>query len=236
MKRLIANRLGMTGLLRWTEIFLVAIGSAASANPEGYTMGTIHLPPPRLESNFSVERAIQQRRTVREFSGTAIALGEIGQLLWSAQGITSPEGLRAAPSAGALYPLEIMLVAGNVTGLAPGVYSYVPSGHTLKAIAAGDRRASVARAALDQQWIQKASAVIVFCAVEERTTRKYGSRGVSYIYIEVGHAAQNVFLQAQSLGLGAAVVGAFDEMQIASLLQLPKEHRPLYMMPVGKPV
>ena len=131
-------------------------------------MATIHMPPPRLDSSFSVERALQQRRTVRNFSGAAIALNDIGQLLWSAQGITSAGGLRTAPSAGALYPLEIVLVAGNVTDLPPGVYSYSPAGHALSPLAAGDRRADLARAALGQHWMQAAPAVIVFCAVEKR--------------------------------------------------------------------
>lgn len=198
-------------------------------------METVHLPQPRADSAISVERALRLRRSVRNFSTAAISLDEITQLLWAAQGITHAEGLRTAPSAGALYPLEIILVAGRVTGLEPAIYRYSPAKHELTAIAAGDRRASLARAALEQQWMQKAAAVIVFCAVEKRTTRKYGARGISYIHIEVGHAAQNVFLQAQALGLGAAAVGAFDEAQTASLLQLPNEQKPLYLMPVGKP-
>lgn len=197
-------------------------------------MEVVRLPQPRTNGTLSVERALELRRSIRNFSTADITLGEIAQLLWSAQGITHAEGMRTAPSAGALYPLELILVAGNVTGLEPGVYRYVPSSHALMGITAGDRRASLARAALDQQWMQKAPAVIVFCAVEKRTTRKYGNRGVSFIYIEVGHAAQNIFLQAQALGLGAAVVGAFDEAQVALLLQLPSEQKPLYLMPIGK--
>ncbi|HEY5995017.1 MAG TPA: SagB/ThcOx family dehydrogenase [Gallionellaceae bacterium] len=232
MKRLTFNRLAM---IAWFALFSGAAGIAASANPEGYTMETIRLPQPRLDSSFSVERALQARRSVRDFSGAALSLDETGQLLWAAQGITGPHGQRTAPSAGALYPLEILLVAGNVAGLAPGVYRYVTAGHTLTPLAAGDRRISLAQAAVDQQWMQTAPAVIVFCAVEKRSTWKYGSRGLSYIHIEVGHAAQNVFLQAQALGLGAAVVGAFDETKLASVLQLPKVQIPLYLMPVGKP-
>lgn len=216
--------------------FLAAGGNVASANPEGFRMKTIHLPQPNSDSDFSLERALKQRRSVRNFSGAALALNEIAQLLWSAQGITSPDGLRTAPSAGALYPLEIILAAGNVTGLDPGVYRYDPSGHLLTPVSEGDRRAELARAALGQLWMQTAPAVIAFGAVEERTTRKYGSRGIPYVYIEVGHSAQNVFLQAQALGLGAAVVGAFDDARIASILQMPKEERPLYLMPVGKPL
>lgn len=216
-------------------VLLSIAGSAAAVPAEGHNMDAIHLPSPRLDSNFSVERALKQRRSVRNFSGAALTLAETGQLLWAAQGVTHSDGLRTAPSAGALYPLEIILVAGNVTGLAPGVYAYTPAGHTLKALAAGDRRAALAQVALNQQWMQDAPAVIAFCAVETLATRKYGGKGVSYIYIEVGHAAQNVFLQAQALGLGAAVVGAFDEAPLAALLQLPREQRPLYLMPVGRP-
>lgn len=196
---------------------------------------TIYLPQPRLDSNFSVEQAFAQRRSVRNFSAAATPLGNIAQILWAAQGITAPDGLRTAPSAGALYPLEIILVAGNITGLAPGVYRYAQPGHTLTSIAAGDLRADLARAALEQHWLQAASAVLVFSALVERTTGKYGSRGVNYIYIEVGHAAQNVFLQARALGLGAAVVGAFDEARIAALVHLRAGERPLYLMPLGMP-
>lgn len=195
----------------------------------------IRLPPPRTDGSVSVERALQQRRTVREFSAAALSLDEIGQLLWSAQGITHPEGLRAAPSAGALYPLELTVVAGNVTGLNAGMYRYDPAGHVLMPHAAGDRRADLARAALGQSWMQKAPALIAFGAVETRTTRKYGQRGSRYVHIEVGHAAQNVFLQAEALGLGAAVVGAFDDAAVAAVLQMPEGEKPLYLMPVGRP-
>lgn len=215
-------------------LLLISAGTAASTKPEGL-METVRLPQPRTDSAVSVERALQLRRSVRNFSASALTLNEIAQLLWSAQGITHAEGLRTAPSAGALYPLEIILAAGRVGGLEPAIYRYSPARHELAVLAAGDRRIGLARAALDQQWMQKAAAVLVFCAVEKRATRKYGNRGIAYIYIEVGHAAQNVFLQAQALGLGAAVVGAFDEAQTALLLQLPGEQKPLYLMPVGKP-
>ncbi|MDP3483518.1 MAG: SagB/ThcOx family dehydrogenase [Sulfuricella sp.] len=193
------------------------------------------MPQPRTDGPVSVERALKQRRSVRDFSAAALSLDEIGQLLWSAQGVTHPEGLRTAPSAGALYPLELTVVVGNVTGLSAGVYRYDPAGHVLTPLAAGDRRADLARAAFGQSWMQKAPALIAFGAVEARITRKYGQRGNLYVHIEVGHAAQNVFLQAEALGLGAAVVGAFDDAAVAAVLQMPKEEKPLYLMPVGKP-
>lgn len=197
-------------------------------------MDTIRLPEPRGDSGFSVERALHERRSVRSFSAAPLSLGELGQLLWAAQGVSSPDGLRTAPSAGALYPLELTVVAGRVAGLDPGVYRYRPSAHELQPLAAGDRRTELARAALGQSWIREAPATIAFGAVEERTTRKYGSRGNAYVRIEVGHAAQNMLLQAQALGLGAAVVGAFDDGATAVVLGMSGEEKPLYLVPVGK--
>lgn len=211
----------------------VAAANAAGAASEGHDMRATQLPPPRLDSHFSVERALRQRRSVRDFSGQPLALADLGQLLWAAQGITGADGLRTAPSAGARYPLELIVVAGNVAGLAPGVYAYAPPAHALSLLVPGDRRAALAAAALNQGWIEAAPAMIVFCAVPSRTTRKYGTRGMQYIYIETGHAAQNVFLEAQALGLGAAAVGAFDETQLARALQLVPGVAPLYLMPVG---
>jgi SagB-type dehydrogenase family enzyme len=196
----------------------------------------IDLPRPRADGGLSVERALQQRRTVRDFEQAPLALQQAGQLLWSAQGITHRDGLRTAPSAGALYPLQLYLVAGNVTELPPGIYRYEPERHRLRRVSAGDRRAELARAALEQTWIARAPAILVFGAIESRTTRKYGSRGVGYVYIEVGHAAQNTFLQAEALGLGAAVVGAFDDGPVADLLGMGRQERPLYLMPVGEKV
>ena len=195
----------------------------------------ISLPVPRLDSGFSLERALHERRSVREFGKAALTQEEVSQLLWAAQGITSRDDLRTAPSAGALYPLELYLAAGNVQNLDPGIYKYVPAGHKLKKIIAGDQRRELAAAALSQDCVANAAAVLVFTAVEQRTTRKYGSRGVRYMHIEVGHAAQNVFLQATALGLGAVVVGAFDDDRLRVTLKLPEGEVPLYLMPLGRP-
>lgn len=195
----------------------------------------LSLPAPRQDSGFSLERALHERRSVREFGKTALTQDEVSQLLWAAQGITSRDGLRAAPSAGALYPLELYLVAGVVRDLDPGVYRYAPAGHKLVKIIAGDQRHKLAAAAHGQDSVADAAAMLVFTAVERRTTRKYGSRGVRYVHIETGHAAQNVFLQATALGLGAVVVGAFDDDAVGALLQLPQGETPLYLMPLGRP-
>lgn len=195
---------------------------------------SLDLPPPRSTGAAPLEQLLEQRRSVRSFAGTPLRLTELGQLLWAAQGITHPDGLRTAPSAGALYPLELYVVAGVVDGLEAGVYHYQPGNHRLARIAAGDRRGPLTRAALGQSWMRDAAAVIVLSAVFERTSWKYGRRAKRYVHMEVGHAGQNLFLQAGALGLGTVVVGAFDDDEVADLLDLPAGSAPLSLMPVGR--
>ena len=194
----------------------------------------ISLPKPTKTSERSLEQLLEQRRSVRAFRKAPLRLAEVGQLLWAAQGISDPRGFRTAPSAGALYPLELYVVAGAVDGLPPAVYHYHPKGHRLVETSDGDRRQALARAALGQSWVRDAAAVVVFAAIFKRTTRKYGNRGVRYVHMEVGHAAQNLFLQAEALGLGTVVVGAFDDEEVNTTLQLPSNMQPLMLMPVGR--
>jgi SagB-type dehydrogenase family enzyme len=219
-------------------------GSEMSPAPEGKApppgkeaaMKTVQLPKARTESNVSLESTFLKRRSVRSYKDEPITLEELGQLLWAAQGITyPPEGLRTAPSAGALYPLELYVAAGSVAGLTPGVYRYAPQKHTLRPVMEGDMRAALSAAALGQDAVKNGAAVLVFSGVHRRTTKKYGRRGVRYVHIEAGHAAQNVCLQAEALGLGALTVGAFDDAKVHSLLKMGEGEEPLYLMPVGKP-
>ena len=195
---------------------------------------TIILPEPRNSGGISVEEALLERRSIRNYKNEALTLAEISQLLWAAQGITHPGGYRTAPSAGALYPLEVYVVAGNVDGLRPGIYKYRPQGHELEKVAEGDVRGELCAAAIDQECIEDGAVVLVFAAVYERTTRKYGMRGEQYVHMEVGHAAQNVYLQAVSLGLGTVVIGAFDDGGVEKLLQMQDDERALCIMPVGR--
>lgn len=160
--------------MKRTLLWLVAVLPAITL-AGGDMTDPIDLPRPRADGGLSVERALHQRRAVRDFGQTPLPLQQAGQLLWSAQGITHGDGLRTAPSAGALYPLQLYLVAGNVTGLRPGIYRYEPERHRLCRVSAGDRRAQVAQAALEQSWIAQAPAIVVFGAIEQRTTRKYGT-------------------------------------------------------------
>ena len=191
------------------------------------------LPKPAVTGSDSLEQLLAQRRSVRDYQGTAVELADIGQLLWAAQGITHAQGYRTAPSAGALYPLELYVVAGNVEGLADGVYHYNAAQHDLTRTIDIDLRDKLSQAAYSQDWIMHAAAIIVFTAIHERTTKKYGKRGKRYVYIEAGHAAQNLFLQAESLELASVVVGAFNDKAVIGMLQLRDNTAPILLMPIG---
>jgi SagB-type dehydrogenase family enzyme len=203
-------------------------GPARDAGPS-----LVRLPQPRLSGTTSVEAALAARRSLRSFSNKPVTLGELSQLLWAAQGITHPRGLRTAPSAGALYPLELVVVSGTVAALPAGTYRYEPDGHHLVLLAEGDRRAALADAALGQSPIRKAPLVIAIVANERKTTIKYGERGVRYVHLEAGHAAQNICLQAEALGLGSVMIGAFSDRDVASLLR-SAGRQPLYLIPLGR--
>lgn len=196
--------------------------------------GIIKLPAPRYDSNTSIEKALLERRSVRDYKDKPLTLTEVAQILWAAQGITDPRGFRTAPSAGALHPLELYVVAGNVNGVPDGIYRYRPHVHELTRLSQGDKRSELCNAALGQSPVKNAAAVIVLCAVYERTTRKYGQRGIRYVHIEVGHAVQNIYLQVVSLNLGAVVMGAFHDDQVKRIMGLPEREQPLCIMPVGK--
>ena len=196
----------------------------------------ISLPEPRYESDFSVEESLLERRSTRSYSDESLTMEEVSQLLWAAQGITSPSGYRTAPSAGALYPLEVYIVVGNVEELAPGIYRYLPENHELESIAEGDIREELADAALSQSSVRDGAVSVVITAIYERTTGKYGERGIRYVHIEVGHAAQNICLQAAAMGLGVVTVGAFDDGDVAELLGLAADEKPLYIIPAGRKI
>lgn len=182
----------------------------------------------------SLEELLHQRRSVRDYADEPLTRDEVLKLLWAAQGVTRPWGGRTAPSAGALYPLEIYLVAGNVESLMPGVYKYMPRDNKLTHVKDGDVRVSLAAAALGQNWVRESVVDIVIAAVYERTTAKYGSRGERYVHIEVGHAAQNICLQATAMGLGLVTVGAFDDAAVRRIVGMSQEETPLYVIPVGR--
>jgi SagB-type dehydrogenase family enzyme len=192
-----------------------------------FSKGLVKLSEPMLKGSVSLEETLGKRRSVREFSDKRLSEEELSQLLWSAQGITRQWGGRTAPSAGALYPLEIYVV------LPEGFFRYVPRGHQLVRISDKKLFSTLAHAALGQECVRSAPAVIVVTAVFERTELKYGKRGERYVKMEVGHAAENMLLQAVALGLGAVPIGAFDDDRVSKALGLTLNHEPLYLIPVG---
>lgn len=211
-------------------------GATSSAGGNRMTSTeTIALPPPRTSGTMTLEETLQKRHSVREFRKSSISLADVSQLLWAAQGITHSDGFRTAPSAGALYPLEVYLLAGDVHDLQAGIYHYIPSRHKLEAVRSGRFRAKISDAALQQSWLEDSAAILIVTAVESRTAGKYGPRGTLYIRMEAGHAAQNVLLQATALGLGGTPVGAFNNERIAKMLGLTRKQDVLYLLPIGKP-
>lgn len=190
----------------------------------------IMLPEPDLDSDFSLAEAMGKRRSVRNFSGRELELDQISQILWAAQGITQrTTGYRTTPSAGALYPLEIFLVKSD------GAFHYEPEEHKLEKLLSEDLREKLAEGSLFQGFIAIAPASIIITAVYERTTVKYGDRGIRYVHMEAGHCCQNILLQSVAMGLGAVPVGAFDDDYIQNLLNLPSDYKVLYVIPVGYP-
>lgn len=191
----------------------------------------IKLPSPRQDSSFSLENALFSRRSVREYGQKKISLAELSQILWAAQGITSGTH-RTTPSAGALYPLEVYVV-GSFEDYAPGLYHYVIESHALEKIKDGDFRQVLAEAALGQEAITLAPLDLVITGVYERTTSKYGERGERYVAMEAGHAGQNIYLQAEALGLGTVSIGAFDDEKVSEILRLASGETPFYIFPIG---
>jgi len=194
----------------------------------------IALPEPEHDGKVSVEQALLSRRSTRSYADKALALQEVSQLLWSAQGITDVSGHRTAPSAGATYPLHIILVAGNVTGLMSGVYSYNPEEHMITRLMDGDIRLDLSLAAMGQIPVRTGAISIVITADYDKTTSIYGERGVMYVHLEAGHAAENICLQATSMELGLVTIGSFSPSQVSEVLNLPEDRQPIYIIPVGK--
>jgi len=195
----------------------------------------LQLPAPRFQSDISLEKSLLERRSVRTYRDEPLTLAEAGQLLWAAQGITeASRGLRTAPSAGALYPMETFLVVRNGAGLSPGVYRYLPRSHELESVQAGDQSGALAGAALGQASIREAPAVIVLAGVYARTRGRYGERTERYVHMEAGHVGQNIALQAVALGLGTVMIGAFQDQEVARVLGMAPDEDPLYIIPVGR--
>jgi len=220
----------------FTSLFPTRKARAENLRHNIHRGAPMKLPQPRTQGRISLEGTIKKRRTVRSFTSEPLTLEQISQLFWAAQGITGNRGFkRAAPSAGALYPMDLYAVVGTggVEGLTAGIYHYDPRDHGLSLAIGGDLRTAVAKAALSQMWVASPPLDLVITAEYNRIAVKYGSRGVRYAMIEAGHIGQNIFLQAEALGLGAGIVGAFDDEDLIRVMKIPRDHEPLLIMPVG---
>ncbi len=200
-----------------------------------YETDTIKLPEPAYMGEMPVEEAISRRRSVRHYKEGLLQVAEVSQLLWSAQGMTSAaRGFRAAPSAGARYPLETYLIAGDVVSLEAGLYKYMPQGHRLLQLTAGDMRSELAGVCLGQRMIREAAVTVLFVAVFERMVSRYGKRGTRYVYMDAALAAENAHLQGVALGLGSVIIGAFDDAGVQNALDLPEDEQPVLLLTFGR--
>ncbi len=229
----------MSKRLKFTVIFVLVIvliglglilkGRSRESMAKKTISKEIKLPGPIKKGTMPLEESLLKRRSKRNFKDKDLTLEQISQLLWAAQGVTDSRGYRTAPSAGALYPLEVYIVKSD------GVFHYEPLDHKLITIVSEDRRDNLSLAALGQSFIAKAPLDIVIAAVYGRTKIRYGGRTDRYVHMEAGHAAQNIHLQAVALGLGSVPVGAFWDDRVSKALDLPSDHKPLYIIPVGYP-
>jgi SagB-type dehydrogenase family enzyme len=220
------HNLGVLFLVPGLMMMFSSVGLAAEA---------VKLPAPNTKGGIPLTEALQARRTVRHFAARPLELAQISQLLWEADGLSDPRGLRTSPSAGATYPLDLYLVVGErgAANLPAGIYHYEVRAHALSPGTRGDLRALVAGACLHQTWVIEAPVMVVITGEYRRCSARYGQRGIRYTHMEAGNVSQNLFLAAESLGLGAGIVGAFDDQALAEVLKLPPAHEALLVMPVG---
>lgn len=211
-------------------------GSQPPLYKEYFPAQHIALPEDFRYRGLFVEEAIQQRRSIRDYSGGPLTMGQLSLLLHYACGITEPSyPLRASPSAGALYPLEVYPVVNRVEGLVNGVYHYRPGVHSLDLVKEGDFRALLLTSTLGQDMVLRAGAVFVITAIFQRTRWKYQDRTYRYVLLEAGHLGQNLYLAATSLGLGACAIGAFFDDEVNRLVEVDgKEEAAVYVVSIGR--
>ena len=203
---------------------------------ESSIMTRIHLTEELAYEGLTVEKAIANRRSQRDFTSEIMSLAELSHVLYYSSGITDKrEGLRAAPSAGATYPIEVYAIVNNVESLARGIYHYLIESNALELRREGDFRNEMSRAALQERMFKQANAIVALSAVFQRTQQRYRERAQRYICFEAGHIAQNTYLIANSLGLGACAIGAFYDDEFNRLLGLDNRvESVLYIIAVGK--
>jgi len=193
----------------------------------------IALPSPSMDGGLSLQACLRQRRSVRDYSEQPLTLQQVSQLLWAAMGVTTPAGLRTAPSAGAVFPVRAHVVAANVDGVPAGFYTYDADRHELSLLAKGDKRRRLEKAAADQQCVGQCAMVVVLTGYYRRLLREFGEGGRKLAGMEAGHIGQNFCLQATALGLGAIGVCKFDPTSVKMLLPIPQDEEPIYLLLAG---
>lgn len=209
---------------------LVALAGIARAQP-----AAVRLPEPRRQGAMSLEAALAARHSTRALTRDSLDLADVSQLLWAAQGVNRPDGHRTAPAAGGIYALEIYVVAARVRGLAAGVYHYRQAGHVLEPVSAGERLQAITDSATHQAWQADAAVAFVFASDPSRLGGRFHDRAERYAPMEVGFAAQDLYLEAAALGLATTFAGSFQDSTMARLVGLPEGLRPMGIMPVGHP-
>lgn len=225
-------------MVRWQFRNRVAITSALQgrfclSTPINLISDRLPLPKACRDGSVSLEKAIATRRSVRDFRGDHVTAEALGQILWACQGLAADGPRRTVPSAGASYPLEIYVVAGNVTNIPAGVHRYDAATHSLWPVVQGDVRRDLYGATVGQTSAALAPVTVILAAVYDRITNRYGTRGMTYALMEAGHAGQNLYLQATALELGTVAIGAFREDMVRQILNMGADEHPLYLFPVG---
>ncbi len=203
-------------------------------------LAIIQMPEPLTKGEPNLWKLLQKRRSRREYNaGRSVALAELSSLLWATQGLTAHSGdtfFRTAPSAGGLFPVETYLSVRAVEGLEQGLYHFRPLTFDLEFLRKGDLSKDLAEAALQQDLILDAQATFIWSAVIARSRWKYRQRAYRYIYLDAGHIAQNLYLAAEALSLGACAIGAFYDDEMNKILSLDgEEETVIYMAAVGRP-
>ncbi|HEY3320477.1 MAG TPA: SagB/ThcOx family dehydrogenase [Planctomycetota bacterium] len=201
--------------------------------PQETTSTALKLPTP--DKNAPLEKLLFLRKSQRDYKSRPVTLEQLSALCWSAQGAL-PGGLRVVPSAGATYPLDLLVVLNQpCAALQPGIYAYLTARHELQLEQAGKFTKKIVEACWNQMFMAQAPLLLVITCAPERITPRYGERSRRYIDMEAGHAGQNVALMAAQLGLGTVMVGAFDDAALAKVFALPKGQQVVYLFPIGEP-
>jgi len=190
------------------------------------------LPAPQTSGGEGLRTVLEVRRSIREYTGGVVTLQELSQLLWAGQGVTNASGYRTAPSAGALFPMELYVVAERVEGLEPGLYHYRIGEHSLGLVRSGSFGSELQEIAVGQDMVGAAALCLVVMGVVPRTEEKYGERAEQYVLLEGGAVVQNVLLEVTAAGLGAVFVGAFDDAEAQAFVGT--DAMPIAIVPVGR--